>query len=184
MIKIPLSAYAEAYVSAMPKGGNPSGELQSVQTALTAAPELASYIAAPSIPEDDRDRALKISAPETSDATRRFVLLLAKNRLLKRLDRVAALVRHRSSRARGEAVVSVASAIPLIDRERKELSKIFEARTGLRVSLAERIDPSINGGLLVRLDDWEFDATVTGKLKRLERHLVSATNPLESTQNV
>jgi len=168
MIKIPLSTYAEAYVSSMPKGADPAGEIQRVLLAMSAAPELATYVASPSIPEEDRLKAIEIAAPDISMETRRFILLLARAKLLKRLERIGALVREAAAKARSESVISVTSAVPLIDKERKDIAKIFEARTGTHVSISERIDPSIKGGLLIQLGDWEFDATVAGRLRRLK----------------
>ena len=167
MIKIPLSAYAEAYVSSMPKGQDPVGALQRIQHAMTAAPELASYVASPAIPETDRLNAIEIAAPDVPVETRRFVLLLARAKLMKRFERISALVREAAANARGESVIAVTSAVPLIDKERKDITHILEARTGTHVSLSERIDPSVKGGILVQLGDWEFDATVAGRIRRL-----------------
>jgi F-type H+-transporting ATPase subunit delta len=163
--------YADAFVSAMPKGKDPAGELERVHRSFNAAPELASFVASASIPAEDRLKAIAVSAHEVAEETQRFVLLLAQNKLLKRLDRIVALVRDAAARSKGETTASVTSAIPLIDKERKEIMKILEQKTGTHVSLAECIDPSIGGGLIVQLGDWEFDATVAGRLRRLKHEL-------------
>lgn len=171
MIRIPLSAYAEAYVSAMPKGKDPVGELQRIQAAFNAAPDLASFVASSSIADEDRRRAMAVASHDVSEETQQFILLLAGNRLLKRLDRIIALVSDASARAKGETTASVTSAVPLIDKERKEIMNILEQKTGSHVALAERINPAIGGGLIVQLGDWEFDATVAGRLRRLKHEL-------------
>jgi F-type H+-transporting ATPase subunit delta len=171
MIRIPLNTYAEAYVGAMPKGKDPVGELQRVHAAFNAAPDLASFVASASIDAADRRRAMALAAHDISEETQQFILLLAGNKLLKRLDRIIALVRDASARSKGETTAAVTSAVPLIDRERKDLTKILEQKVGTHISLAERIDPSIGGGLIVQLGDWEFDATVAGRLRRLKHEL-------------
>ncbi len=172
MIRIPLTTYAEAYVSAMPKGKDPVGELQRVHAAFASTPDLASFVASASIADEDRRRAMTVAAHDISEETQQFILLLAGNRLLKRLDRIIALVRDASARAKGETSASVTSAVPLIDKERKEITKILEQKVGTHIALAERINPSIGGGLIVQLGDWEFDATVKGRLRRLQQTLM------------
>ncbi len=65
-------------------------------------------------------------------------------------------------------VAYVTTVIPLDDTLRRAvLSRIGEAAD--EVVLEERIDPDIIGGFVIRLGDWQFDHSVAGKLKSLQR---------------
>lgn len=171
MIKLPLQAYAEAYVAAMPDRKDPVGELTRVHEVLNATPELASFIADPSIATDERSKALKVAMDGLAKETVNIVLLIASHRLLKKMDRLIACVRDAFARASHSSVASATAAVPLTEKERKDITKILEQKTGTHITLTERIDPAIGGGLLIQVGDWEFDATVAGRLRRMKHAL-------------
>jgi F-type H+-transporting ATPase subunit delta len=171
MIRLPLQAYAEAYVAAMPDRKDPVGELTRVYETLNATPELASFIADPSISTHERSKALNVAASDLAKETVNIVLLIASHRLLKKMDRLIACVRDAFARSTNSRAASATAAVPLTDKERKEITKILEQKTGTHVTLTERIDPAIGGGLLIQLGDWEFDATVAGRLRRMKHAL-------------
>lgn len=65
---------------------------------------------------------------------------------------------------------SVTSAAPLSDEHLGELKKILEQETGSSILLEHIVQPDIIGGLIVRVGDRQIDASVSGKLDRLEKH--------------
>jgi F0F1-type ATP synthase delta subunit len=67
--------------------------------------------------------------------------------------------------------VVVTTAVPLTDVLRTEVEKTIEKKFELKSSkyeMKEVVDPRVIGGISISVDSQEFDATVRGKLNRLQ----------------
>ncbi len=64
-----------------------------------------------------------------------------------------------------KAVVTTIS--PLTDAMRKELTDVLSKQTGSSIELTEEIDPSIIGGLIVKLEGIQYDDSIRKKLQNL-----------------
>jgi F-type H+-transporting ATPase subunit delta len=73
--------------------------------------------------------------------------------------------------AQGVTEATVTVARPVNDAERQEISRRLEAATGKKVELNFAVDPSILGGIIIRLGDQLIDASVAGRLERLRQQL-------------
>jgi F-type H+-transporting ATPase subunit delta len=65
---------------------------------------------------------------------------------------------------RKRAVAEVRSAVPLDNEQRDRLRSAIERATGKQVELKVLVDPAVKGGLLVRVGNVIFDATVRRRL--------------------
>ena len=74
--------------------------------------------------------------------------------------------------AYGEARSTIEGA-PLTPDETRALTARLEQTTGGRVSLETQVDPSLLGGLVVRVGDRLIDGSVRGRLERLRNRLIS-----------
>ncbi len=75
---------------------------------------------------------------------------------------------------RGEIVAEVTTAHPLGDVQRTQLlARLTEAGYG-KVKLAERVDPGILGGLVIKVGAKLFDSSLTSRLTRLTYSLKGA----------
>jgi len=72
----------------------------------------------------------------------------------------------------GRVTARVTSAIPLTDEQRVRLREQLGARTGKTVDLTEQVDSSIMGGLIVRVGDELIDASIAGRLRRIQTQLI------------
>jgi F-type H+-transporting ATPase subunit delta len=73
------------------------------------------------------------------------------------------------------AVAKVYSVKPLTEEEQMKVSAVFAKRVGKTTLHIENvIDPTLIGGIKVRIGNRIFDGSISGKLKRMERELVSA----------
>lgn len=70
------------------------------------------------------------------------------------------------------AVITTASGID--DITRKELVKIVKGDTSADVILDERVDAGIIGGIIVRVEDRQVDASVMRKLNTLKRDFIES----------
>lgn len=77
-------------------------------------------------------------------------------------------------RAHNNIVAATATtAVPLSAAQLADLEKALEKRTGKDIELTVSVDPSLMGGILVRIGDTVLDGTVRGKLDRLREQLLT-----------
>ncbi|MFB4169813.1 F0F1 ATP synthase subunit delta [Virgibacillus sp. JSM 102003] len=77
--------------------------------------------------------------------------------------------------AKGIAEATVYSVRELTDAEKKELEATFAKRFNKQaIKLNNIVDPSIVGGVKLRIGNTIYDGTISGKLKRIERNIVTA----------
>lgn len=76
---------------------------------------------------------------------------------------------------RGEVTAEVISAVALNADLRAAVEKTVAQIAGAdTVSLSMRVDPSLIGGLIVRIGSWMFDTSIKTKLNRLEAAMKGA----------
>ena len=74
----------------------------------------------------------------------------------------------------GVVEVEVVSAAELSPETEKKIAARVEEATGRRVELARRVDPSILGGLVLRIGDVIVDGSVKARIRQLRRRLATA----------
>lgn len=58
------------------------------------------------------------------------------------------------------------------DRKTSELVRIEVARTlSTKIDMKEKVDPSLIGGFVIRVDDRLFDASVREKLRKIRKEM-------------
>jgi len=77
---------------------------------------------------------------------------------------------------RNKAIAEVRSVVPLDDAQRRSLAEAIERATGKHVEIKVLVDPSVIGGLLVRVGDQVFDGTVRRRLEMAREHIGRADN--------
>ncbi len=103
---------------------------------------------------------------------RNLVLVLVVRGRLSILPAVAAEYRRLLDASRGIVGATLTSARPLDRAETEAVQARVEALAGRTVRLATAVDPSLIGGLTVRVGDRLIDASVRGRLERLRDRLV------------
>jgi F-type H+-transporting ATPase subunit delta len=99
-------------------------------------------------------------------------LLLRRGRI-EELPRLAAEFRRLDDERAGVSHATVTSASELTPDEIRTLTQRLEQRTGGRIELDVQVDPSLLGGLVVRVGDRLIDGSVRSRLERLRNQLVS-----------
>ncbi len=99
---------------------------------------------------------------------RNLVGVLIANRRLSRLPEVAAAFGAELAARRGQQVAQVTSAHALSDTQRAQIAARLTEAGFSGVRLAERVDPSILGGLIVRIGSRLYDNSIKSKLQRLQ----------------
>ncbi|MBS1063578.1 ATP synthase F1 subunit delta [Gluconobacter wancherniae] len=108
------------------------------------------------------------------DALRRFVGVIASNRRLSELASILDGVIALDATLRGEVVAEIRSTQPLTDMQRSQLQGRLAEAGYSRVSMIERTDTSLIGGMTVRVGSTLFDTSIAGRLTRLQNAMKGA----------
>ncbi len=99
---------------------------------------------------------------------RNLVGVLIVNRRLSRLPQVAASFGALLAERRGQQIAEVATAHPLSDTQRAQITARLTEAGYSGVQLRESIDPSLLGGLVLRIGSRLYDNSLKSKLQRLQ----------------
>ncbi len=105
---------------------------------------------------------------------RNFVGVLIANRRLSHLPDVAAAFGVLLAEQRGQQTAEVSTAHPLTDVQRTQIAARLTEAGYSNVKLVERVDPTLLGGLVVRLDSKLFDSSIKSKLQRMQHAMKGA----------
>ena len=98
-----------------------------------------------------------------------FIGTIAKNGRLFAIKEIISAFNKEVETRRGKVSAEVVSAIPLDDKRMTQIHKSIMSIVGAEdVSLEMRVDPSLIGGLVIRIGSRMFDTSLKTKLKRLE----------------
>lgn len=87
------------------------------------------------------------------------------------LPTIYAVYRSEYQERHGQVDVHVASPVPLTDAVRQQIKAAAATLTGRQGNLLERVDASLIGGLVVRIGDRKFDASVATQLRKMRQKL-------------
>ncbi|AMW34612.1 F0F1 ATP synthase subunit delta [Haematospirillum jordaniae] len=147
-----------------------AGDLRQFQSMLDESADLRRLIASPVVTRKEHRKGIVALAEKVglSELSRHFLGLLSTNRRLPALSGIIAAYLARLSAARGEVTAEVVSARKLSDSQSQALSAALRQAVGKDVAVRSTIDPSILGGLIVRIGSRMVDNSVRTKLQRLQ----------------
>jgi F-type H+-transporting ATPase subunit delta len=80
--------------------------------------------------------------------------------------------------------IQVRSAAPLDDGQRDRLQRELQETFHLEPILETEIDPELLGGMLVRVGDWVYDASVRTQLETIRNQLIArSSHEIQSGRN-
>jgi F-type H+-transporting ATPase subunit delta len=167
--------YADAAFEIALRDGTVETWRQELDTAAVTSTsgELESVLANPALPLDQRVTVAEKVFAKLSNPVRNLVLLMVRRNRIEQLPRVAAEFRRLDDRHNGLTHATATSAAPLAADEIRAITARLEELTGGRIALETAVDPSLLGGLVVRVGDRLIDGSVRGRLERLRNQLAS-----------
>jgi F-type H+-transporting ATPase subunit delta len=147
-----------------------ASDLANLRAMLGGSGDLQRLIRSPVLTRDAQARAMAalLQAAGSGDLVRRFVGLVAQNRRLFALPAMIDAYLAELARRRGEITAEVTAARPLDDRQRQAVADAVQRAVGGRVSLDVKVDPSLIGGLVVKVASRMVDSSLRSKLQRLQ----------------
>ena len=149
-------------------------DLAKVQKLYTECPELKAYLCNPNIqPEDKKSLLREVFEGGVREMVLNFLLLLIDKRRMMVFDAINAIFGQLSNEKLGIAVADVTTVEALRPEQIKELTARLESITGKQVSLREHRDPSLIGGVVVRIGDRRIDGSIKGRLAAMTAELMA-----------
>jgi F-type H+-transporting ATPase subunit delta len=139
--------------------------------AVISDPTAQRTLAAPRGSPDAKRRAVEVLAGPLSHEVMALVGIMLDRKRTQLFPAVAAAFAARLREHRGLELADVTTAVEIGEPERNLVAERISKRIGKRVELRTSVDPDIIGGVVVRVGDQLFDASIRGKLERLRRAL-------------
>jgi len=146
-----------------------AADLTALKGLLQASPDLARLVRSPIFSREEQSQGMEavLAKAGTGSLARRLVLLLAQKRRLFALADVIRSFEVLVARQKGEIAAHVTSARPLSSSEADELKQLLKSRLGREPRLELTVDPSLLGGLRLKLGSRMIDSSLRTKLEGL-----------------
>lgn len=147
-----------------------AGDLQRLANAIAVSSDLKQMLASPLISAAEKGKALAalLARMGADDLTTRFVGVIAKHGRAFRLEQIIKTYLALLADRRGEVSAEVSSALPLSDAQLAQVSDALHRQLGTKIILETKLDPSLIGGMVVRVGSKLIDNSLKTKLLRLQ----------------
>ena len=172
--------FAEALYEAAAAEGrleSTNRDLAAVHQALDASPLLVRFLRNPAFPADAKRRVLASMVSGGEGLVLNFLNVLVDHGRLDLLSDAAEAFGDRYRREQHELAVSLTTAVPIDDAQAETLRQRLESATGQAVTIRRTVDPSIIGGVVLRVRDLLVDASVRRRLEGLRLSLKTSKLP-------
>ncbi len=173
----PISGVAERYAHSLFELALESNSIAKVETdlgrfeaLLDGSEDLQRLIKSPVFAAKDQARAVAAVADKAriTGLVGNFLRVVAANRRLFAVPGMIAAFRRIAAEHRGEAAAEVASAHALTPAQVTELKAALKGVAGKDVAISVTVDPSLLGGLVVRMGSRQIDTSLKTKLNSLK----------------
>ena len=146
-------------------------DMNGVAELVSANQDMRTLVESPAITWAEQTKAVTaVLEKGGADAlTVKFVGTVASNGRLHALSRIISAFLAEHARRRGEVSAEVISAVEMDDARQARVEQAISKLAGSdKLSLSMRVDPSLIGGLVVRIGSRMIDTSIRTKLNRLE----------------
>lgn len=143
--------------------------LDTLATALGESSDLRAMLTSPLVKRGEATNGVAAVAKllDLDSLTANFLGVLAHNRRLDQLEPVIRQFRQLAALNRGETTAEVISAHPLGDDQVETIKQQLRTRIGRDVTVSLSVDPSLLGGLVVKIGSQMIDSSIKTRLNAL-----------------
>ena len=172
--------YATALYTAAAEAGRLNevdGELAEIADAVRENPALARALTNPAVRGEGKSNLLAALAKGDDPLVARFLQVLLDHRRLGDLLAIQEAFADRVRLDRNELAVELTTAVAIDDATADKVQQQLASATGLTVTMDRTVDPTILGGVVLRVRDRLVDASLRRRLDLLGRDLRAARIP-------
>ncbi|MFT5510623.1 MAG: F-type H+-transporting ATPase subunit delta [Hyphomicrobiaceae bacterium] len=175
-----MAGVAGRYASALLDTANEANQLAEVERDMKAisamiddSEDMRRLVRSPVFSAEDQSKAIEavLGKADAAQLTTNFFKLLARNRRLFATQDIIRAFKALAANARGEVQAEVASAVALNDAQLNELRDTLKASVGKDVMLETKVDPSLLGGLVVKIGSRMIDSSLKTKIATLKTRM-------------
>jgi F-type H+-transporting ATPase subunit delta len=172
-----LSQIARPYASALFDLAKADNSVAAVEQGLDKLVALASenqdfarFLRSPVINTEEKAQAMHalLEKAKAHTTVGNFVKVIARNGRLFALQAIVDAFKALAAGHRGEVAADVTSAAPLTAAQVKALADTLKAKIGKSVALTQHVDPSLIGGLVVKVGSQMIDSSLKTKLTAMK----------------
>ena len=150
-------------------------ELDSISAALKKSSDIEKFLANPSLKTEQKRKFLQRIYQETDHPIYEilvnfFTILFEKNRFYLIHD-IAVYFKRIADEAQGQGVAEIRSAVPIGHDSEKRIASRLEKLAGYKITVKSIVDPSLIGGVLVKVRNRVIDDTVKYKIQSIKKEL-------------
>jgi len=167
------TVYAKALLGAAEQAGQAERSVEELEAlvsdVLDRLPQLDEALKSPRLTHEERLPILeKAFGGKLSATTLTFLKVVSQHNRLDCLRAIARAARKQLDVARGRVEVLVETAYPLSNPVRERIVARLTQLLGKQVTLATQVNEDLLGGLVVRVGDTVYDASLAAQLRRME----------------
>jgi F-type H+-transporting ATPase subunit delta len=150
-------------------------QLADFSAAYTESAELRNFMASPIVSREAKHGVVEKLAARlgASRIIRNFLFVIVDNQRTHLLPAIVASFEQVLRQRQGVAEAEVFSPVTLKDGQKAALVRNLESVTGKKIQAQYSLDPTLLGGVVVRIGDTIYDGSVRNQLNRLREHLTA-----------
>jgi F-type H+-transporting ATPase subunit delta len=143
---------------------------------LCKIPEMKEMLESPIIvPSKKKDILHKVTENDIQKLTLSLLDMVVKNGREKFLPAIAREFIHETKEFNGITETVLTTAVKVDDKIKKQITDLISGIFKTKVELKEVIDKGIIGGFVLRIEDNYIDASISNKLRKIEKELMGNT---------
>lgn len=147
-------------------------QFQGLREVVAANPKLMGLLSGPMLSVNEKLGLVdRLFGGQMNRLAVEFLGVLIRKRRISFLKEVIDELEYRIEQEKGIARATVITALPCSSDDESQLVKQLEVKTGLKIVLTKKVDPSIIGGAIVMLRDEIVDGSVRHGLAQLHDRL-------------
>lgn len=148
-----------------------------VENALNPHPELEATLASPRISPSEKAALLdRVFGGRVSDELLTFLKVVGQHGRLDCIREIQLAARHELNQLRQRVAVQVITAEPLNNQLKQRIVEQLQTKLGHEVDLECTVDTKLLGGLVIRIGDTVFDASVANQLAQVRAEAINKTS--------
>ena len=147
-----------------------AGDLRELRAMLGASADLGRLVRSPVLSRADQGKAMAALAENAklSKLTADFIAIVARNRRLFAVPAMIEAYLAKLAERRGEVTAEITAAQSLTEAQQGALTEELRRVVGSRIAIDVRVDPSLLGGMVVKIGSRMVDGSIKGQLQRLQ----------------